>query len=356
MFHHYIVHLHHMKKIFLLLIFTAFIQCIMAQVPPNNLQDGSEFRNWVKANFHTNIIDPLGYDEARDKIYAYVENFEDTVECIYSGVKVYNDRGNEVGVLDPLNTEHLVPQSFYNEQEPMRGDIHILFPCYATWNSLRSNYQFAEIPDNETDQWIVNTSSTNSMPSNNINTYSEYLDDNNISDRAWEPRENRKGDIARAILYFYTMYPTFDLRAIGDIEVFCDWHENDLPGDREITRNDRIIDFQRNTNPYIEHPEWANRAWGCEVPTTAAFTNLVSNLVTLYPNPTLDILQIKINDWNQFPLTASLISLEGKNMIEIEIETNTTYVDMSKLPASNYILAIRNLDGKLLGNKKLIVE
>src|SRR5690606_6906717 len=121
---------------------------------------------------------------------------------------------------DPINCEHTVPQSFFNEAEPMKSDIHHLFPTYSNWNSTRSNYPFAEINDNSTTKWMYLTTSTSSIPSSNIDLYSEY------ASSTFEPREDHKGDVARAIFYFYTMYPTQagSISAVADINELYDWH------------------------------------------------------------------------------------------------------------------------------------
>ena len=39
----------------------------------------------------------------------------------------------------PYNCEHVVPQSWFNRREPMRGDLHHLFACETRCNSFRGN-------------------------------------------------------------------------------------------------------------------------------------------------------------------------------------------------------------------------
>ena len=47
----------------------------------------------------------------------------------------------------PFNCEHVVPQSWFAEEEPMRGDLHHLFACESRCNSFRSNTPYAEFAD-----------------------------------------------------------------------------------------------------------------------------------------------------------------------------------------------------------------
>src|SRR5262249_55438131 len=39
----------------------------------------------------------------------------------------------------PYNCEHVVPQSWFEKREPMRGDLHHLFACESGCNSFRGN-------------------------------------------------------------------------------------------------------------------------------------------------------------------------------------------------------------------------
>ena len=42
----------------------------------------------------------------------------------------------------PYNCEHVVPQSWFDAREPMRGDLHHLFACESGCNSFRSNIPY----------------------------------------------------------------------------------------------------------------------------------------------------------------------------------------------------------------------
>ena len=83
------------------------------------------------------------------------------------------------------------------------------------------------------------------------------------SNGVWEPRESQKGDIARAVYYFYTMYPTQagDLSGVCDPQTLYDWHLADPVSAFEVQRNDRIEVAQGNRNPYVDDPSLVFRAW-----------------------------------------------------------------------------------------------
>jgi hypothetical protein len=49
------------------------------------------------------------------------------------------------------------------------------------------------------------------------------------------------------------------LPASQDIAVLLKWHQQDPPSALEIARNEHVYTYQRNRNPFIDHPEWVSR-------------------------------------------------------------------------------------------------
>ena len=141
----------------------------------------------------------------------------------------------------------------------MRSDIYILRPCHGNANSSRSNDPFGEVNDNQAQWYGVSGNSytsTGNQPANSDN-WSEG------SGSLWEPREAKKGDVARAVFYYYTMYPDegTNISACGNLETLYDWHVNDPPDAAEISRNTKINQVQGNKNPYVENPDLVYLAW-----------------------------------------------------------------------------------------------
>ena len=89
--------------------------------------------------------------------------------------------------------------------------MHNLFPSRVKTNNDRGNRPFGESPDASTTRWyLLNTELTN-VPSSMIDKYSELG-----SAGQFEPREEVKGDIARAMMYTYTIYRDLVVPAIRD--------------------------------------------------------------------------------------------------------------------------------------------
>lgn len=253
-----------MKKILLPFIFVLSLTYSFAQPsPPTNLS-GTDLRTWLKDNWFSGYHQQLGYNKAREFMYGYIDEREDgKVYCVYSG---FSQPAATTTYLNPINCEHTVPQSFFGSVEPMKSDIHHLFPTHGSPNSTRSNHPFNEIDDTKTTSWLgvsengAYTTSA-SIPTQNIDVYSEYFSSQ------FEPMENHKGDVARAVFYYYTMYPNTageitSMVVNGNLEILYQWHLNDPVSDWERQRNDRVAEKQGNRNPFIDYPAIACKAWG----------------------------------------------------------------------------------------------
>ena len=142
----------------------------------------------------------------------------------------------------PYNCEHVVPQSWFNEEEPMRGDIHHLFTCEPTCNSFRSNYPYFDFVEYEPEE----------ITNNRVRTSCGKAEDS-----LFEP-EYGKGAVARAMLYFMIRYPDdieHQYLEKIDMDLLLDWHQKFPPDLYEKHRNQAIFKIQGNRNPFIDYPE-----------------------------------------------------------------------------------------------------
>ncbi|MBB6609730.1 endonuclease [Pontibacter sp. Tf4] len=273
-----------MKRFLLALsiLLSATLQLAAQTAPPANLS-GEELKTWLRTNWYDGKRIVLDYSTARGKMYNYIDNYNNKVTCVYSGYqesKAYSETGTSTAI-GSINCEHTVPQSWFNEAVRMRSDIHHLFPTYDTWNSDRGSDPFGEIPDNQTTKWVRGSSSQTAIPTSNIDEYSED------GPGKYEPREDHKGNLARAVFYFYTMHATqsFDsgknvITAVADLNTLYQWHLQDPVDARERERNDRVEKAQGNRNPYIDYPELVAKAWGLAPVNCSPATQISSLTVT----------------------------------------------------------------------------
>ena len=220
---------------------------------------GIELIDELQANY--SVTKPLGYNGARDAMYSTIDNKNGQVTGVYTGYTITtSDRSDAYN--KGINTEHTWPQGKFDSNEPMRGDIHHLFPTRIEVNGARNNYPFAEIPDNQTSTWYTGATSQSSIPSSNIDDYSEYL-----GGTSFEPREDHKGNVARAIFYFWTIYQ--DKGNVADDasffngmkDVLLTWHDADPVDDAEVARSLGAEAAQGNRNPFIHDTTLVRRAY-----------------------------------------------------------------------------------------------
>lgn len=171
-----------------------------------------------------------------------------------------------------FNKEHVWAKShggFDSDAYAGYSDVHALRPTRPDVNSVRWHLDFDEGGTPYSDSGC------------------------NLADGlSFEPRDAVKGDVARALFYMAVRYegddpPMPDLELVEDIPSLLDaqglpnndqhtstprigrlstllrWHVQDPPDDGERRRNDLVFErFQRNRNPFVDHPEWVHAIWG----------------------------------------------------------------------------------------------
>lgn len=140
----------------------------------------------------------------------------------------------------PFNCEHVVPQSWFQKRQPMRGDLHHLFACESKCNSFRSNTPYFDFTNfGEAIRSDCGKSETNKF----------------------EPNAG-KGAVARATLYFLLRYPG-EINATANeytpdrLQTLLQWHQDHPISNYERHRNQAIFAVQGNRNPLVDNPDWA---------------------------------------------------------------------------------------------------
>lgn len=245
------------KKGALALIFGLIASALFAQpAVPENL-NMEPLRDWLQTNWYQPFFNDLGYNGARTQMFGYTDEENDAIHCVYTG---FEQASIFTTYLNPINTEHIVPQSFFGSLSPMKSDLFNIRPSHGNANSARGNSPYGEVVD-ATAQWYGIDAIGNYLSQGNMPANAELWTER--SGNLWEPRDDAKGDIARLVFYFYTMYPTEagDMALIGDIETLYAWHLEDPVSTFESTRNERVQEVQGNANPYISDSELVMRAW-----------------------------------------------------------------------------------------------
>lgn len=214
---------------------------------------------------HT-VISYSQTDEAMSKLDEAAGSTRD-VELLYtSGTRPKNQFGgdhNAHGASGDWNREHIWPRSFgIGSSGPDNSDLFNLRPSDVDTNQQRGSLVF----------------DASTQP---VSTFPGAIGSDFDFD-SWEPPDDVKGNVARACFYMAVRYDgsdsaTSDLRlgtspnsnqaVFGKLLTLLRWHRDDPADDAERTRNARIFsNYQRNRNPFIDHPEFAELAFLADFP------------------------------------------------------------------------------------------
>jgi len=254
-----------MRFIYLItLLLFAASHASFSQVTYQNIfpgEKGDTLLGKIRLNYKPTTV--LDYNQARDLLWGGIaEHNNGKLEGVYSGFTITIDpkgaHPRTEAYNKDINCEHTWPQSKWSNTNTPKSDLHHLFPSRVEVNSARGSYPFAEIADNQTDTWYRNDKSVSTTPTTYIDEYSE-LDNAGY----FEPREEQKGNIARAIFYFYSMYAANAEKSFFEQqkETLYHWHIQDPVDDEESWRSDFISTLQGNENPFILDSSLIRRAF-----------------------------------------------------------------------------------------------
>jgi Endonuclease I/Lamin Tail Domain len=220
-----------------------------------------ELENIISTNINTS------YTASKGIMYSEIDNDNGVIKGVYSGFEVNHPSGNTTTPTD-IDCEHSYCQSWIDmeltgsENSIAKADIHHLFPTKSSVNIARSNNPL---------DFVAEISYT--YTEDGGNTVS-YLGTSAETEAVFEPADEHKGDVARALMYFVVRYETnLTFGNVDMLETMLGWHYDDPVSSKEINRNDAVFDYQTNRNPFIDHPEYIDLIWNEEPSITLTFPN-----------------------------------------------------------------------------------
>jgi endonuclease I len=299
-------------------------------------------------NYKPQVV--LEYNNARDTMFSKIyRTAEDSIHCVYSGHTLYLTPGVDPstamysnGSGNGINTEHTFPQSKGAKYGNAKSDLHHLFPVRTAVNSARNNHPYASIPSNEVEKWYINDASLNEPIA--ANGMHSKLDTNLF---VFEPKDAHKGNAARAIFYFYTMYKAeadaADTRFFARmLPYLCEWHIQDPVDSLEWTRTYLKAKYQEGkANPFVLDCSLVQRTY---CPTLSADTcsgvgtqvnhlNKLPIASKVYPNPADQSTTISFSLKMSSDIHLELFNIAGQvvytavseganELVELQIPTN----------------------------------
>jgi endonuclease I len=253
------------------LVLCAFSLPVFSQYVISPCKQGLDLRLNVRSNYAS--TDDYSYDAARDRMYDRIDTVmvggNRYTYCIYSDFRIAIPAGTTLSATSTvayqnntgINAEHVFPQSMGAGAEPAKSDLHNLFAAKVSINTERSNHPFGDVPDALTDYWYRESARLTVIPTTNIDEYSER-DAIVGTDDVFEPKEASKGNIARALFYFFSIYPAADSAFFFPMTpTLLKWHYQDPADAKELDRNNRVKLLQGKDNPFILDSTLARRTY-----------------------------------------------------------------------------------------------
>lgn len=262
-------------RLLLLSLFAAVIGHVWAQGPNNsgtyyqnaNGKKGSE----LKTALFNIIKNPsvVSYSGLGEKYKLTDKRADGYLRDWYSNITNYTWTGSNGNSSEGAgwNKEHTVPQSWFNENSPMKSDIVHVVPTDCWVNNMRSSYPLAEV-------------ATIKKYSANYYSILGTCKTEGYTGTVFEPNDEIKGDMARIYFYMATCYQDKisnwtkgeSQKVFGNssypglrdwvLAMFMRWSKQDPVDDVEIDRNNAVYEVQGNRNPFVDYPGLEDYVWG----------------------------------------------------------------------------------------------
>lgn len=208
-------------------------------------------------------------------------------------IKLYADYNDDIATADTFRNpgasrvsfdkEHIWAQSMGNfgRRGGAGSDFHALWPSDVKGNqNAHSNYNYA-VPTSGITNYVGDFGGTDWPQRTSGTSVGRNGTIAGGTIKVFEPTDEWKGDVARAMLYMPVRYATHvdtyhpQLKLVngspgtktssptvygeaGDLATLLEWNELDPPSEHEIRRNNLIYNnYQKNRNPFIDYPHWA---------------------------------------------------------------------------------------------------
>ena len=279
-----------MKRTLILLFSVAVSLCCVAGEMPDGYYNAAagksdaELKGTLKSIIRNHTVLNYGSGE-NSSWYCFYYSDRDTntnlcMDMYCDDWKPFTTPGE---VVAGCNVEHSFAKSWWGGAKvDAYKDCYHLNPSNSTANSARGNYPLGNVD-------------TPTKTVGSLKIGQRHHDGLNEDHYIWEPKDEYKGDFARAYFYMATCYGKdlngnpdsqfsayngwrLDNKDVGsryamqndtylefqdwEIEVLIQWHRQDPVSSKEIDRADAVNNFQHNRNPFIDYPCLAEYIWG----------------------------------------------------------------------------------------------
>lgn len=291
------------KTISIICLLTLALATAWAQAPNNsgtyyqaaNGKSGQALKTALYNIIKTTEKTVVGYDNLKEAYMKTDVRSDGYLRDWYSNSTHFtpgSNFGTYSGEGDAYNREHLVPQSWFGDGNPMKSDIHHVVPSDGYVNNRRSNYPLAEV-------------GTATYTSNNGYSKLGKCKTSGYTGTVFEPNDEIKGDIARIYFYMATCYEdkisswannasasyVFDGNTYPGftdwyLTMLMRWSKEDPVDEVEIARNNVIasteVKNQNNRNPFVDYPGLEEYIWGSKKTENFSYDNYDNSTTIVY--------------------------------------------------------------------------
>ena len=272
------------------------------------------------------------------------------VTCVYSGENlIYTEPFDFTA--NGYSREHTYCHSWMPtnpaQNLPEYSDYHHLFPSNLNnANILRSNNPLGEV----------------------VNATSSFLDcksgTNANGQTVFEPRNEHKGDAARAIMYQAICYNSISgnnwaLPSSQDQMILKQWHFQDPPDNWEIARNDFIDSLQGNRNPFIDSIDYvcfidfSNMTYDATACIPSSVEELLNKGFIIYPNPASEKLNLHVDATTIS--SYQIIDFLGRVILSSDVNNlKLVKANISSLKSGAYLVKVQTPFGN--AQRSILVE
>lgn len=266
------------REVILYVLLLLPIPVMFAETMPQGYYDRADgkqdavLKSTLSAIIRPHTVIPYGQGQGKTWEVFYYSDRDENGYCMDMYCDDWKKFGTPGDVVSGCNIEHSFAKSWWGGlKNDAYKDCYHLNPSNSTANSSRSNYPLG-VPTHD----IKDSSTTGSLKVGKATYEGETF-------WVFEPKDEYKGDFARAYFYMATCYGEeltwrLDNKDVGskyamqndtylefrdwEIEVLLQWHRQDPVSAKELKRMDAVSDFQHNRNPYIEYPCLVEYIWG----------------------------------------------------------------------------------------------
>ncbi len=258
----------------------------------------AELKGYLKTLIRDHTLIPYGNGSNSSWEVFYYSDQDENGYCMDMYCDTWQKFSSPGSVVSGCNIEHSFAKSWWGgAKNDAYKDCYHLNPSNSTANSARSNYPLG-VPEKE-----IKTSGS-------LKIGKRHHDALNTDHYVFEPKDEYKGDFARAYFYMATCYGKdangnydevckqyqgwrLDNKDVGskfamqndnylefqpwEQEVLITWHRQDPVSEKEIKRADAVSDFQHNRNPFIDYPYLAEYIWGVKAGQMVQMSHLVAS-------------------------------------------------------------------------------